>query len=50
MMKSWFDTRSFATSALAAVVYYCLPVLLPDVAALARQHWQLIQDAYHVEE
>ncbi len=40
----------YAASALAAVVYHCLPVLPPEVAALARQHWQLIQDAYHVEE
>jgi len=40
----------YAASALATVVYYCLPVLPPDVAALARQHYQLIQDAYHIEE
>jgi len=40
----------YAASALVTLVYHCLPVLPPDVAALARQHWQLIQDAYHVEE
>jgi hypothetical protein len=40
----------YAASALATVVYYCLPVLPLDVAVLTRQHWQLIQDAYHVEK
>lgn len=40
----------YALIALSGVIKHCLPVLPPDVSALARQHWQAVQDAYRIEE
>lgn len=36
----------YAIAALSDALFSCLPVLPPDVAALARQCYQAIQDAY----
>lgn len=40
----------YAALDLADALYFCLKVLPPDVAALARQHYDLIQCAYHSDE
>lgn len=44
----WKDL--YAVKDLADALYFCLPVLPPDVAALARQHYDLIHQAYRVED